>query len=124
MVHRLSWEGTEAADADRRRALPAGDYRLISYRILMQEGEDAWHVSATGPSIRKVSIGPGEDLRIEVDPRIQIASRFHNSRISIAVRGENKAGLSIYKNGSRIPIGFRLVTEDGDELASGDLEYG
>ncbi len=123
-VLRLSWEEEAGADADRRRALPAGDYKLISYRILLQDGEETWHLSATHSKIQEVTIQPGEDLRIEVDPRIHITGRIGHGRVSIAVQGEHKAGLSIYKDGRRIPMGYRIVGADEKELASGDYRYG
>ena len=126
-VVRLSWneeDGGEADDEPSARALPAGEYRLVSYRILRDDGTDRWHISSTGAAIKKFRIDEGADYAFELDETIQISSRLSGGRAQMMISGENRAGLSIYKNGRRIPIGYRVWGSGGEELTSGDMNYG
>lgn len=120
---RLSWE--EGEDPGGPRALPEGRYTLVGYRILADDAAGKpWHVSATGASIRKIVIESGANESLDIDESIRIESRVHAGRIQVAIRGEHGAGLSIYKEGRRIPLGYRLLDAAGAELGSGSIEYG
>ena len=128
---RCSWRTTPAAWCGCRgrtgepRPLPAGRYTLVGYRILADDAEgDPWHVSATGGSIREVVVESGVNRDLGIDASIRIATRVHAGRIQVSVQGEHGAGLSIYEEGRRIPIGYRLLDASGTELASGRIEYG
>ena len=124
---RLSWEGDADEDAagDRRRALPAGNYTLRGYRIVAADADgNRWHLSATGGSIRKLQVESGKDLAVDIDGSIHIGKRIHRKRIAVVIQGEHRAGLSIYKEGRRIPIRYRIIDGDGRPLAAGKIEYG
>ena len=41
----------------------------------------------------------------------------------MAITGQ-KAGLTIYKDGKRIPVRYRLVDGEGAEVAAGKMNYG
>jgi hypothetical protein len=124
-VWRLSWEEPEAAGADRRRALPAGSYELVGYRLIRADQAGvAWHVSATGPNGRAIEVAAGKEARLELNPTIRIGKRLQGKRLAVEVRGEEKMGLSIYRDGRRVPIAFRLLDERGREVDSGKIEYG
>ncbi len=49
--------------------------------------------------------------------------RIHAGRVAMSITGQ-KAGLTIYKAGKRIPIRYRLVDSEGTELAAGKMNYG
>ena len=81
-------------------------------------------MSATALKIRTLEIEPGQELRVAVDDTIHVAQRFDGASIGMAIRGEAEAGLSIYADGVRIPVGYRLRDDAGRELASGKINYG
>jgi hypothetical protein len=120
---RLSWTGDESED-DRWRALPAGKYRLRTYRIVREDEGELWHVSATRPTIATLEVEPGAELVLDLDASIRISSRLKNGQAQMNITGEDGAGLSIYRAGARIPIGYRVMSDDGEVLASGDMRYG
>lgn len=49
--------------------------------------------------------------------------RLHAGRVGMAITGQ-KAGLTIYREGKRIPVRYRLVDAEGSELAAGKMNYG
>jgi len=124
---RLSWgelDKEAGGREDKRRALPAGKYVLAGYRIVERDADKAeWHVSATARKIRSVRVEAGVVQRIEIDATIRIGKRLKGKKIAMQIRGQ-RAGLSIYKQGRRIPIGYRLNGAGGDVLVSGAMRYG
>lgn len=121
--HRLSWSGDEG-DSERRRALPAGDYALRTYRIVRDVEGVTWHVSASAPRIRGVRVVAGEDARFDVSASIRLRSRVAGGQARMTIQGDAKAGLTIYRAGKRIPIDYRITDEGGATLASGAMRYG
>lgn len=123
-LYRLAWlEGDERED--RRRALPPGEYELVGYRLFQRdEDERPWHVSATGRILRGLELEAGSDHPIEIDPTIHVRQRFTGGRLTAAVQGQRHAGLSIYADGARIPLGYSVLDDAGRVRARGSLEYG
>jgi len=120
---RLAWTG-EKEDGERARALPAGEYTLRTYRILREAHGELWHVSATAPRIRTLAVHAGHDLALELDATIRVQAKTKGDQAQMTIQGEHGAGLSIYRAGKRIPIGYRVVDDTGVEVASGSMRYG
>jgi hypothetical protein len=115
--------------ADRRRALPPGEYTLTCYRILRRDARGVeWLISASGPVIRRLTVRTGEEQRLTVDDTIRLmgSARPENGgvEIQLMIAGEKGSGLTVYRNGKRIDIGYRLVGPGEQELAQGTLKYG
>jgi len=122
LVRRVSWERDEA---DRRRALPAGTYELVGYRLLARDAAGvAWHVSAGGKTLRTLELAAGEETRLELDPTIHLQRRLNGRAVEVAVQGEAQSGLSIYRDGKRIPLAYRVLDARGAVLAEGPITYG
>lgn len=120
---RLSWE--EGAGADRRRALPAGAYTLVGYRIVAADaGGRLWHVSASGAKLRELDLPAGTERTLAIDPTIRIMKRVAGGELQVTVQGDDKAGLTIYREGKRIPLGFELSGADGARRGAGQVRYG
>jgi hypothetical protein len=120
-VYRLAWTD---AESERPRAIPAGTYRVVGYRIQrVDENGTPWHLSATGNSIAKLTLTPGATGQVDIDATVHVKKRFHAGRVAMAITGQ-KAGLTIYKEGKRIPVRFRLADGEGTELAAGKMNYG
>jgi hypothetical protein len=121
--YRLSW-GAESSKDDQVRALPAGVYDLRTYRIVSRvDGED-WHLSGSAPSIKKVKVEAGENLLVKLEDTIHMGSHIGGGRAQMSITGDSGSGLSIYRAGKRIPIGYRILNKSGDVVASGDMRYG
>ena len=123
---RLAWEPREGLTMpqDRRRALEPGEYRLVGYRVVTRDASGLrWHVSATG-KMKKLVVESGRDLRVDVDERIRVAQRFDGKSAGMEIRGDGGAGLTIYRDGKRIPVPYRVVDDSGAVLARGDMRYG
>ena len=124
---RLSWERVEGREpsADRRRALPAGVYSVVGLRwIDRSRGGEVWHTSATGRQLGDLDVEAGEEQVLELDPTIEISRGLGGGQVAMGITHPSGAGLSIYKDGRRIPIEFRLVAANGRIVASGSMRYG
>lgn len=135
---RLDWPASERrrdGDAkpqtkhDGRRPLPPGKYTLTNYRIVRRDHDGReWFVSATGKNIRQIEVVAGQTHRFELKPEIAMNCSVKPMASGVGVQamimGEHHAGLTIYRDGKRIPMEFVIVDADGKELASGPMNYG
>lgn len=129
---RVSWErvtGRPVPEAvfpeDRRRALPPGTYTIVGQRLVdrSKQGE-VWHTSATGHELGELQVEVGAELAVTLDPTVRIGKRASGRRVAMSVQGPHASGLSLYKDGRRIPIRYRLTDARGRELAEGPMTYG
>ncbi len=126
-VTRLAWEARAEAPREtaKSRTLPAGEYTLIGYRIVdrSRPGE-VWHLSGSGLKLRKIAMPASGEVRIEIASKLSVKQRFDGGSAGMEIRGADGAGVSIYKNGRRIPIGYRVLGDKGEELTRGKMNYG
>ena len=139
---RLSWgEGGEVLaqvddqvddqEDDLKRAVAPGRYTLAGYRILKHDDEGTrWFISALSPrGTRIVNVEKGKTTDIRVDETIfmQAKGRINKAdrlAIQMQVLGGNHSGLSIYRDGVRIPIDYQIAVDDREILETGPMEYG
>lgn len=118
-VYRLRWT---AGEDDQERSLPLGTYVLVGYRIV----EGKWHLSASGGR-RKVVVGE-TPTRVIVSKGVAIDFRAkpRGSQLSLqmGIAGGDGLGMSIFKDGARIPIRYRLTGKKDAEVAAGPMNYG
>ena len=122
-AYRLSWDNKSSAKKD-PRTLPSGNYHLRTYRIEQEEKGVSWHISATAQKIQEIEVLAGKDVKVTMDSRIHVASRVSGKHGAMKISGANKAGLTIYRSGARIPIEYRVLDGDKAVLATGLMEYG
>jgi hypothetical protein len=120
---RLAWTGIETED-ERTLALPAGEYVLKTYRVVREQDDERWHISATRPSIKSIEVRAGENTVVEIDESIRLTSNLNGDQAQMMISGEARAGLSIYRAGKRLPIDYRIVDDAGTVTASGSMRYG
>ena len=125
--YRLSWEGER--DGKKPRALPPGSYTLTGYRLIRKDSEGRqWFVSATSHGIRKLEVRPGEEQKVAIDDTIRIQKALlpagDRADLRMMIQGEHQSGLSIYRDGKRIPIAYRVTDGRGAVLAQGSMTYG
>ncbi len=133
-AYRLSWESgmaerkpdeTKPDDPSRVRALPPGDYRMVGYRLMRKAASgETWWASATGQPIRRLALRAGETAVLEIDPTVHVRGRSSRTSVNVDVKGEGKSGLSLYREGKRIDLRFRLLDAEGKERTAGTIHYG
>jgi hypothetical protein len=126
---RLEWGSASQPATDARRALPPGSYELTGYRITRRDDNGvAWFVAATGHAIQRIQIRSGQTTAVKVGDAVQfqLTARRRGQAVVLQtpVAGDAHAGLSVYRDGRRITLRYRVTDADGRELAAGDLRYG
>ena len=71
-------------------------------------------ISVTGYPIKSVAVADGKTTHVTFDEKIQITKDFFVGSVSVGITGESEAGMTIYKNWSRIP------TSRGSEVCIGE----
>ena len=122
-TYRLSWSGEEE-HGERALAVPAGIYKLKTYRIVRERDGKRWHLSATSPSIQDVTVTAGKHTTIAIDDGIAMSAKLHGDRAQMSIKGDGGAGLSIYQGEKRIPINYQIVGRSGKIVARGAMRYG
>lgn len=124
-VTRLSWENGETRKRDESplRVLAPGRYRVIRYGVARRAGEATWRTSVTARKIRELVVEAGEEVVLELPQRIRVGRRLAHGRVSMTIQDEHDAGLTLYKDGTRIPVEY-VVEKDGREHARGNIRYG
>ncbi len=130
-VTRLAWKAGKAGEL---RALPPGNYTLVGYRIVRKDDEGVnWFISAISPKgIRKLAVKPGKPLMVAIKPEIRVACKGRaggpKAKGVLAVQGgfqgEHHSGLTIYREGKRIPLRFTISNHTGEEIETGKMGYG
>ena len=112
------------------RALPAGKYTLTEYRIVRRDSQGRWWFIAASSAngIRQLQIQAGRRERVDVSDAIhvQCSTRLGKMGVMIgaAIQGEGRSGLSIYREGKKIPIHYTVQSALGEVLAAGPMQYG
>ncbi|MFT7667537.1 MAG: hypothetical protein ACI8X5_000216 [Planctomycetota bacterium] len=124
-LYRLLWNEVAATSKDRRRGVPAGDYTMVGYRLNKRDNEGKrWDLSATHAKLRKITVEAGVQLELDISETITIKHRLSPGIVDLAVGGVAPAGLTIYREGKRIPIQFELLDETGKVHTKGRFNYG
>jgi hypothetical protein len=125
---RLDWQKCTGAEEDRRRALPPGQYTLTAYWLVRRDQGIDWFLAGSSRNIRQITVQAGESQPVALEERINLVwkARAGSGTVNVqaGISGEPHCGLSIYRDGKRIPLRFRITDAQGKELASGRLDYG
>lgn len=134
---RLEWPRTDRAASKKtdrpvavvRRPLPPGKYTMTNYRVARRDKDGReWFISATGKNIRQIEVVAGQtqrlDLKLEIGMNCRAKPTASGVDVQAMIMGEHHAGLTIYRDGKRMPMEFVIVDSDGKELASGPMSYG
>lgn len=126
---RLSSETVEKKRHSRspvRRAVPAGKYRVLGIHAIDRSRRDqVWHLSTSGRRLGTLEVTEGEEVPYELDRTVHIEGALQEGkRISVSVRHTSGAGLTLYRDGRRIPMSYRLVDRRKKTLRSGKITYG
>jgi len=120
----------KSAAGHNSRALDPGVYTVIGYRVMRRDKTGTlWFVSATETrGLKRISVTAGKRQRIAIDPAIAVDCAALRSktglRILMTITGENESGLTIFRQGRRIAIEYRVLDAQGRAIASGVMKYG
>lgn len=129
-------EVTLAPDAETSEFwLPPGKYRVRTTRIV----RDNWIVSSAGtpePALvvkdmrkeRATQLDVPETAHLNVDEtvRFQCHAKRHGAKLQLgfSINGADRRGLTVYKDGVRVPVTYKVLAKDGEVLAEGTMNYG
>lgn len=117
-----------AKDKDRRRALPAGTYSLRTTRLEREKDGAWWFLSSTGPAVREIQVAPRSPSKLSIDDKVVFKgnAKMHGNKLQLgfSITGSDERGLSIYKNGKRVPVTYEILNRKGKVLARGQMNYG
>jgi hypothetical protein len=118
-----------AESKDERRHLPAGSYKLTGYHLTRRDAKGTeWFLAVNLRGGRPITLKAGQTLPLKTDPAVTIACKAKVAAGTVAVTahvaGEHHAGVTLYKDGKRILIGYRITDRDGKLLGQGMLDYG
>ena len=103
--------------------MPAGVYRLFGYRVV----KGKWMISTTAGR-QEFKLKAGKSAAIEPSFTIHVNLRARRKRgqvrVNLGITNGQHMGLSLYKDGARIPLTYSLLDAKGKELTSGSLNYG
>lgn len=103
--------------------MPAGVYRLFGYRVV----KGKWMISTTAGR-QELKIEAGRNAAIDPSSTIHLNLRARRQRgqvrVNLGITNGQHMGLSLYKDGARIPLTYSLLDAKGKELTSGPLNYG
>ncbi|HAB13282.1 MAG TPA: hypothetical protein DCE47_16475 [Planctomycetaceae bacterium] len=119
-----------SAAVNSSRALDPGVYNVIGYRVIRHDKAGVgWFVSGTeSRGIKRITVVAGSRQKIDIDPAIAVdcvALRTKTGlRILMTITGHNESGLTIFRQGRRIGIEYRVLDEQGRSVAEGVMKYG
>lgn len=113
-------------DRDLRREVPAGDYTVRTTRIERMKGKQWWFVSSTGKT--KLVVEKNKTTKFIADDAVQFRGnanvRDGKLQLGFGISGADKRGLSVYRDGKRVPVTYRLLDKNGKAVAKGTMNYG
>ncbi len=122
--YRLVWKKDEK---ERRRPLPEGVYFVRRYAVSREDAKTGeWTILATGEG-RSVSVKAGEETKVTLDLDVTFESRpsLKGTKITVGglFKGDRDMGLSVFRNGRRLEVGWK-VFDGKQDLAAGGCAYG
>lgn len=123
---RLVWK---EGDRRRKRPLPRGTYRLRDVRAEGTHEGVHWFFSSSGPwkKARRIEVEGETKLEVGDTVHVRVGSpgfKDGKLRIGFALLAADGRGLSIYRDGKRVPVGYRVLDKEGAVLAEGTMRYG
>ena len=116
------------SDEHRSRGLPPGTYRLRTVRIEREQKGVHWFLSATSQPRKPMAFGSGAKVKLEVADTVHFKGKVKRMgrklQLNFEIHSKTHQGLSVYKNGKRVPVTYKLLSAKGEVLATGKMNYG
>ena len=123
---RLSWDKKGQAGAT--RALAPGRHKVVGYRIVEpgSDGEE-WMITATSVNFGNLNVLEGQVVNVPVPKSISqgghVSHRGENASVMMSL-AYGHGGVTIYRDGQRIPMPFRVLDSSGKKVGGGNIDYG
>lgn len=123
---RLSWD--RKGQAGEVRALEPGRYRVVGYRLEKKSDDGTeWMLTASSARFAELTVVAGKVVDVPVPKAIrqsgQVRSRGMNANVMMMM-AFGRGGVTIYRDGERIPMPFRVVNVAGRSIGGGNIDYG
>ena len=105
----------------------AGAFRLRSVRFAKHDGKRAWMLSTTAAPKKRIRLSSDKarvikgDAALDFTGRVQRKPRELFLGFGLACR---KRGVTIYRDGRRVPITYTIRNREGAKLRGGRMNYG
>ncbi|MCH7540118.1 MAG: hypothetical protein IH999_06945 [Proteobacteria bacterium] len=123
---RLSWD--KKKQAGETRALAPGRYKVVGYRMVKPGSDgDEWMITATSTNFGNLNVHEGQVTEVPVPKAISQGGHVRHKGSSanvMMVLAFGKGGVTIYRDGERIPMPFRVLDGSGNKVGGGNIEYG
>lgn len=117
-----------APGAKERPGLAPGPWRLRNTWIEREHGGEPWYLSASGPAAAPVEAKAGEPFPLEVSAEVRFAGHVkrHGKGLALGfdLKGDRGRGVSLWRSGKRIKVGYKVLGAEGKVLAEGDMTWG
>ena len=123
----LVWKDGEKGKA---RALPPGSYRLRTIRVERVQDGTHWFLSSTGPKGKPMDLAGRRTKRVDVTDTVHFRHQINPDpksgglNLGFSIKTADDRGLSIYKDGRRVPVRYEVLAKGGAVLAQGTMKYG
>lgn len=107
--------------------LNEGTYKVLNVRTVKKDKNGvSWVLSATKPSGIPLEIKKSEVTTLEFKPKLEIDLRARRLRGGISINvgmSVDGAGATVFKDGEKVPVRYKVFSKDGKELTSGTMTY-
>jgi hypothetical protein len=124
-LYRLAWP---LDDKDKRRMLAPGKYIVRTTRIERKKGESTWFFSASSPKGRPLTVERTGRTKLALSDRLMLKGhakpKGKGLQLGFGLRCTDGRGVSVYRDGKRIAVRYRVLDKNGNTLAKGAMNYG
>lgn len=102
---------------------PPGKYKVRTTRI----ARDNFLISSAGVPEPSIEIGAEKaELKLDETVKFEGHAKRKGARLELgfAIKGADGRGLTVYKDGVRVPVTYKVLAADGAVLAEGTMNYG
>lgn len=101
---------------------PPGRYQVRTTRI----ARESFLISSTGAPEPSFTVKDGAKLEVDDTVRFegQVKRQGQKLQLGFSIKGADGRGLSVYKDGNRVPVTYKVLGKDGEILAHGTMNYG
>jgi hypothetical protein len=101
---------------------PPGTYRVRSTRITRGN----WIISASAGPEPVLTVKDKAELKVDETVRFEGLAKRRGGKLQLGfnIKGTDGRGLSVYKDGKRVPVTYRVLAKDGAVVAEGTMAYG
>ena len=113
---------------DVRRELEPGPYKVRSVAMERKVGDALWYATLSGPPYKPFVVGDRGVSKLVIDDRLKFKGQAKLDgkvwRLGFTFRSKTGGGVTVFKDGKRIAVSYRVLDKDGKLLASGKTNYG